>query len=174
METIITERLILRSPDNNDAQTLLKIHNDMATLKFNAMTKYEFAEMIRDIEREHDMMYCIELKNSNNVIGAVFTNTDRLRYRVNALSLSYYLDCRYYRNGYMYEALQAIIIKLFEQEIDIISARVFKENTASARLLEKLGFQYEGCLRMGVTGYQEIVHDDFFYSILKDEVNLTV
>lgn len=26
----------------------------------------------------------------------------------------------------------------------------------------------------GVTGYQEIVHDDFFYSILKDEVNLTV
>ncbi|MFQ7170835.1 MAG: GNAT family N-acetyltransferase [Thomasclavelia ramosa] len=48
----------------------------------------------------------------------------------------------------MYEALQAIIIKLFEQEIDI-SARVFKENTASARLLEKLGFQYEGCLRMG-------------------------
>lgn len=120
METIITERLILRSPDNNDAQTLLKIHNDMATLKFNAMTKYEFAEMIRDIEREHDMMYCIELKNSNNVIGAVFINTDRLRYRVNALSLSYYLDCRYYRNGYMYEALQAIIIKLFEQEIDII------------------------------------------------------
>ena len=174
METIITERLILRSPDNNDAQTLLKIHNDMATLKFNAMTKYEFAEMIRDIEREHDMMYCIELKNSNNVIGAVFINPDRLRYRVNALSLSYYLDCRYYRNGYMYEALQAIIIKLFEQEIDIISARVFKENTASARLLEKLGFQYEGCLRMGVTGCQEIVHDDFFYSILKDEVNLTV
>lgn len=165
METIITERLILRSPDNNDAQTLLKIHNDMATLKFNAMTKYEFAEMIRDIEREHDMMYCIELKNSNNVIGAVFINPDRLRYRVNALSLSYYLDCRYYRNGYMYEALQAIIIKLFEQEIDIISARVFKENTASARLLEKLGFQYEGCLRMGVTGYQEIIHDDFFYSI---------
>ncbi|MFQ8768866.1 MAG: GNAT family N-acetyltransferase, partial [Thomasclavelia ramosa] len=88
METIITERLILRSPDNNDAQTLLKIHNDMATLKFNAMTKYEFAEMIRDIEREHDMMYCIELKNSNNVIGAVFINPDRLRYRVNALSLS--------------------------------------------------------------------------------------
>ena len=40
METIITERLILRSPDNNDAQTLLKSHNDMATLKFNAMTKY--------------------------------------------------------------------------------------------------------------------------------------
>lgn len=51
---------------------------------------------------------------------------------------------------------------------------MFKENTASARLLEKLGCQYEGCLRMGVTGYQEIVHDDFFYSILKDEVNLTV
>ena len=83
------------------------------------------------------MMYCIELKNSNNVIGAVFINPDRLRYRVNALSLSYYLDCRYYRNGYMYEALQAIIIKCLLKKIDIISARVFKENTASGKVVRK-------------------------------------
>ena len=159
METIITERLILRSPDNNDAQTLLKIHNDMATLKFNAMTKYEFAEMIRDIEREHDMMYCIELKNSNNVIGAVFINPDRLRYRVNALSLSYYLDCRYYRNGYMYEALQAIIIKLFKQRL-ILSNKCLKKMLVCKGLLEKK-FQYEGSLNAFRMGAQlsEIVHD---------------
>lgn len=174
MKIIKTARLIIRNPNNNDIAALLKIHNAQATLQFNAMEKYTFADMAKDITNDHDNIYCLELADTNQVIGAIFVNQDYLRYRINAYSLSYYLDPHYYRNGYMFEALNAIIKFLFTQNIDVISARVFKENIASARLLEKLGFQYEGCLRMGVMGYQNIVHDDMLYSLLKNEVNLTV
>ena len=69
----------------------------------------------------------------------------------------------------MYEALKLIIKELFEQGIEVISARVFVDNTASKKLLIKLGFVLEGHLRRAVKGFQGIIYDDLLFSLLKDD-----
>ena len=69
----------------------------------------------------------------------------------------------------MYEALKLIIKELFEQGIEVISGRVFVDNTASKKLLIKLGFVLEGHLRRAVKGFQGIIYDDLLFSLLKDD-----
>ena len=89
---------------------------------------------------------------------------------MNSLTISYYLGEEYASKGYMTEALREIIRFTFEdRKAEVLSVRVFKENIASRRLVEKLGFVYEGCIRKCVKAYGDIVYDDMIYSILKEE-----
>ncbi len=49
------------------------------------------------------------------------------------------------RNGYMREALTAVLIHAFDTlELGRVEAGCLPENTASRRVLEKTGFKYEG------------------------------
>jgi ribosomal-protein-alanine N-acetyltransferase len=63
-------------------------------------------------------------------------------------SIGYELNRGYWRRGFMSEALSAIVTLGFEAVgLNRIEAVVMPENTASIRLLERLGFQSEGVLR---------------------------
>ena len=68
----------------------------------------------------------------------------------------------------MYESLKIVIDKLFEQGIEVISARVFEDNFASKKLLEKLGFELEGCLKKAVKDKHGIVHNDMLFALFKN------
>ncbi len=68
----------------------------------------------------------------------------------------------------MSEALNVVIDYLFDQGKEVISARAFVGNESSKRLLLKLGFVLEGCLRKAVKGYQGIIYDDLVFSLIKD------
>ncbi|MDF2487222.1 MAG: hypothetical protein K0R46_3390 [Herbinix sp.] len=167
-----TERLILRVAKPGDEEDLFEIRNSEFVLKYNCMkiiTKEELQEQItKDMESEDT--YCIELKESSKVIGKVDIDPDTLRYGVKALGLSYYLGEEYSSKGYMTEALKEMIRYAFEErQAEVLSVRLFKDNGASGRLAEKLGFVYEGCIRRGVKGHQDIIYDDMIYSILREE-----
>ena len=71
----------------------------------------------------------------------------------------------------MKEALSACITALFRDDpaLELVSARVFRGNTASERLLLSLGFTYEGCLRRCVRDDRGLVHDDMQFSLLREE-----
>ena len=89
---------------------------------------------------------------------------------MDSLCLSYYLAQAHAGKGYMTEALEAVLAYLFrERKPDVISARALSVNAASIGLLEKLGFVREGCLRRGVRGYGDVLHDDVLFSILKED-----
>lgn len=77
---------------------------------------------------------------------------------------------KYTEKGYMSEALNDFTDYIFSHtSTEMILARVFKENKDSAKLLERLHFTYEGCIRKCVKGYNDIIYDDLLFSLFKDE-----
>lgn len=162
-----SKRLILKKPELEDVDKILKIHNSDFVQRYNMMKIYDKDDMIKEIVEVGKNTYYLQLIDSKEIIGAIFIGKDYLRYHVASVCLSYYLDERYQRNGYMYESLKVVVDKLFKQEIKVISARVFEDNHASKKLLKKLGFELEGRLKEAVKDKQGIVHNDLLFALFK-------
>ena len=151
--TLETERLILRqlaAPDAQDSFLFLSDEENMRYYDPAPMTQLEQAE--QSIERhrrrfaQHEALrWGITLKGENRVIGNGGYSWDAANHLA---VLSYILSKHYWKQGIMTEALTAIIQFGFEHiHLHRIEAQVAYPNLASARLLEKLGFQEEGRLR---------------------------
>ncbi|MDL2287730.1 GNAT family N-acetyltransferase [Eubacteriales bacterium OttesenSCG-928-G02] len=109
----------------------------------------------------------ITLKSENKFIGTIgFSNIDLEN---NNAEIGYVLNPSYWGNGYMGEALEAVIRLTFDSlHIRRLQARIMEGNTASEKIMLKLGFKYEGTLRdyLLVKGeYRNIK----FYSLLETE-----
>lgn len=115
METIQTERLILRPPVLEDADALLPIRNSDFVFAFNPMKPMNQAQMREALNKGRERTVVLEKKEDNTVIGAFFWSEDKLRYRVSALCLSYYLAQQESGKGYMTETLQKMTELLFLQ-----------------------------------------------------------
>ena len=167
---LITERLILRSPKPEDAQSYCAIHNSEFVLRYNAMMPTNPERMEK---RFADPDYCndavfLEEKNSGALIGAIFLEEDDLRYGVASRGLSYFIREDHSRKGYMKEAMQGVIAWFFETEdLECISARAFAPNTASRALLRSLGFQENGIIPRCVKGYGDVIFDDVIHTLFR-------
>ena len=167
-----TERLLLRKASPLDLDDFMEMRNSEFVMKYNCMKPYTREQAMEQIEKDmqSEDAYYMELNTTGKVIGAIYLEPDSLRYQIDSLCISYYLreDCA--KMGYMSEALREIIRSVFEvRGAEVLAVRVFSDNVASRRLVEKLGFINEGCLRSCVKGYGDIIHDDMVYSIQKDE-----
>ena len=84
--------------------------------------------------------------------------------------LGYYIAEGYWGKGIMTEAVKQVCKYVFEKsDILRIYAEPFAYNTASCRVLEKAGFQYEGTLRNNAVKNGKVI-DMKMYSLLKEEV----
>ena len=168
---LITERMILRSPQPEDAENYCAIHNSEFVLRYNAMMPTTAEWMMQKFA---DDDYCketvfLEEKETGTLLGAVFLEEDDLRYGVDSKSLSYFIREDFSRKGYMKEAMRAILAWLFEtQKLECVSARAFAPNTASRALLKSLGFQENGIIPKCVKGYGNVVFDDVIHSLFKE------
>lgn len=160
-----TERLILRNGKQEDIHHFLGIRNSAFVLKYNAMEICDEEQLFKEISDN----FVLERKNDHKIIGFIGIEKDMLRYGVTSACISYYLDEKEAKHGYMNEALKSMLSYLFEQGIEIVGARVFVGNDASVSLLKKLGFTHEGTLRHAVQGYGGIIYDDQLFSLLKEE-----
>ncbi len=87
----------------------------------------------------------------------------------NTAEIGYDLSSKHHRKGYMSEALKEIIKYGFERlRLHKISAAVYVGNTASNKLLEKLGFQLEGVIR-DKHYFRGEYFDHNLYSLLETE-----
>lgn len=152
--TLETERLILRQLAATDAQDAFLFLSDEETMRYYdpaPMTELEqAAESIerhrRRFAQQEALRWGITLKGENRVIGNAGYSSWEAENRLAVLS--YILSKHYWNQGIMTEALTAIIQFGFEYiHVHRIEAQVAYPNLASARLLEKLGFQEEGRLR---------------------------
>lgn len=101
----------------------------------------------------------VVLHGSEDVIGTVLLSNFR---RAAIADLGYDLRPDYWGKGIMREALEKLLSFAFlELGLLRIQAYVRPENTASARLLEKLGFELEGLLKQA--GYHDT--QEGFYDI---------
>ena len=167
-----TQRLILRTPCQEDAQAYTAIHNSEFVLRFNAMAPTTVERMTVKFTDEEYIANTVflEEKVTGKLIGAIFLEEDDLRYGVESKALSYFLSEEYSRQGFMKEAMQAVLRCLFEQEkLECVSARAFAPNIASRALLRSLGFQENGILPRCVKGYGDVVFDDVIHTLLRED-----
>lgn len=166
---IRTERLLLRHPAVSDAEAYMRIHNSEFVLRYNAMEKQtlEKIETMFSSDCADTLLLCA--KTSGKVLGAVFLQEDSLRYGVDSVELSYFLDESATGNGFMREAMRGLISQLFADGKQCVASRVFVPNTASHKLLLSLGFHRDGVIPMCVKGYGGRIFDDTLYSVLAEE-----
>ena len=101
-------------------------------------------------------------------IGLVFKQDV---YRRSA-EIGYWLGEDFWNRGIATRAVKALSSYIFKQEqfdINRIYAGIFEYNTASARVLEKAGYQLEARLRKSVTKDDNTV-DELIYTMLKDDL----
>lgn len=172
---LVTERLRLRELKEADAPILLSIFSNPHTMKYygsERMTGMEEVEGMlmsfqKGFEQKQVFRFGIELKNTGELIGTCgFHNWAK---RVNRIEMGYELEQQKEGNGYMSEALSAIIPFAF-QELDVhrIGALIHPNNTSSRKLVKNLGFYEEGILRDYVFAGGEYM-DLIMHSLLKNE-----
>lgn len=105
---------------------------------------------------------------NNIVIGSISIFRQGNIHRQTA-ELGYYIAEEYWGKGIMTEAVKQICRYVFDKtDIVRIYAEPFANNTASCRVLEKAGFQYEGTLRRNAVKNGKVI-DMKMYSLLKEE-----
>lgn len=144
-----TERLILRPFTDSDVQDVFDCwesdpdvarymfwtsHNDIEK------TKEWIAFEIGQIEKDDWYRFALVLKENNELIGTALVYYEE---EVQCWEIGYNLGKKYWGKGYTTEAVKRVIEFAEELGITEIVGRYAKENPASGKVMEKLGFQYE-------------------------------
>ncbi len=150
MKKIETERLYLRRVVPEDTRSIYENWaNDPEVAKYvtwNAHTDISATEKFMEFiqgryENGEKYIYGMELKADGSLIGMieVVAFYDDM-YPV----IGYCSGRKWWGNGYMTEALKAVINKLFSDGYERIVIGAVKENIGSHRVIEKAGFTYTG------------------------------
>jgi RimJ/RimL family protein N-acetyltransferase len=175
LPVIKTSRLVLRWISEDDVDSLYEIFSDPRVMRYWSTTPLLDREAAAALQREiasgnlNESLWKwgVALADNSKLIGTctLFNlNLDNGR-----AEIGYALGRAYWGNGYMNEALKALIKHAFEVvKLRRLEADVDPRNTASIHTLERLGFQREGHLRERWHVGGEI-QDAFFYGLLKRE-----
>ena len=165
-----TDRLRLRAPTHDDAHALASARSCDFVMRYNLYRPSTAEEIVEELESFEHIV--IERRDTGELVGCISLRDDSLRYHIDSLEIQAWLAEKFAGQGYMTEALGALIPRLFsEREIDLLSARIMSGNTASVRLVERLGFRNEGCIRRAVRHYDGRVLDMLVYSICRSDLN---
>ncbi|KAF1030100.1 MAG: putative ribosomal N-acetyltransferase YdaF [Pseudomonas sp.] len=152
--SLTTPRLALRPPRAEDWRALFAIWSDAEAMRyfsFPAMTHAEqaierFEGLLRSSQAGEDLVCIVALPDTGEVIGTCdLFNVD---VQCRRAEIGFTLNRAYWGKGYMREAASAVIEHAFGSAgLRRIEADIDPRNTASAGLLERLGFVREGLLR---------------------------
>lgn len=150
-------RLYIRPVELSDAQALTDtINASLDTLrpwmpwaqgKVSLEAEKKFIEnAISEMFSNKSLTFCICLQGSHNIVGTVGThNIDWLNF---STAIGYWVASSHQGKGYASEATLLLLEYLFtDMNLYRVSASAALNNRASARVLEKLGFQFEGVRR---------------------------
>lgn len=176
-QKIETERIILRKIKISDAEDMFyNWANDCEVTKYVTWTPHESVEdtegvidfWLIDIDDIDVYRWCIVWKENAQVIGTI--DVVNLSEKLETAEIGYCLSRRYWGQGVMTEALQAVIDYLFSRVgLNRIIARHNTYNPASGRVMEKSGMIFEGVQRQAGKDNKGNYCDLAYYSILKEE-----
>jgi ribosomal-protein-alanine N-acetyltransferase len=151
---LTTPRLLLRPLVEADAQPLFEIFRDRAVTRYWSTPPWtEAAAAQAMIERDRKAMAAgeyIRLGLQRLDGGALIGNCTlfALNAQCRRAELGYVLGSTHWGQGYMHEALRALLGHAFTAlELNRVEADIDPRNEASARSLQRLGFAQEGYLR---------------------------
>jgi len=155
---LVTHRLILRSFEESDGEPLHEVRSDPEVGRYSnyhSNTEEETRGWLAET-LEYDRAHCgdparaynlaIILKAEGRLIGWIGIGRPSRPALPGELDFGYALSRRDWGQGYMTEAVQALLAFGFRT---LHAQRIFAEcqppNVASARVMEKAGMRYEGC-----------------------------
>lgn len=154
MPTLQTERLIIRPMRTSDSYDMYEYACREDVTEFLLWSPHPSVGYTREYLAYIEARYArgeffdwaIALAESGKMIGTVgFT---KIYPSHNSAEIGYVLNPEYHKQGIGYEAAKRIVDFGFnELELHRIEARFMKGNTASKRLMEKLGMTFEGYSR---------------------------
>ena len=173
MKIVESKRLILRQFQESDFNDFYEYGKDEKVGPSAGWAPHESEEESKKIFKSFknsEEVFAIYYKADKKVIGAVGFDPDRKRTIKKAFSIGYVLNSKYWGRGIMPEAAREVIKLLFtEKNACIVGVYHYPFNERSKRVIEKLGFTYEGRIRYSTKIYDGSIHDDLCYSMTKEE-----
>ena len=178
--TLETARLILRRFRPEDIEQIY--HNCWSDYDVWKWTNYAPMQSVDDVINVVEMFtekwlgayskpnrysWAIQLKATGEVIGRIggMHSDDQVK----QIELAYELGQKWWNQGLMTEAVQAVIDFLFKEVgYDRICADHASENPASGKVMQKCGMTYEGTSRQACKCNNGIF-DKVIYTILADD-----
>lgn len=173
--TLLSERLVLRPFNNDDAAVVQKLAGEpeIADTTLNIPHPYEDGMAEQWISQHRDwfqagtnVVFAVEFAESCQLIGAIGIAIER---DFNKGELGYWIGRPYWNNGYGTEAGRRILEYGFKELcLNRIAARHLARNPASGRVMRKLDMSHEGTLRQDTVKWGTF-EDLEIYSILRSE-----
>ncbi|MEO1536593.1 MAG: GNAT family protein [Pseudomonadota bacterium] len=153
---IDTERMVLRPPMHTDFRPWSDLRRQSAEFlqpwepswSADHLTRKGFVNRVywanRSIAQGTAVPLFLVRREDNCVIGAITLDNIR-RGPSQAGTIGYWIGAEFARQGFMQEALAAVVHYAFEVlDLSRIESACLPENAASRALLEKCGYKYEG------------------------------
>ena len=149
MRALTTERLILRALTADDTQKIFdNWASDPEVPKYMEWNAHENVEVTRhvvdmwldDYKNENCYRYVIVRKEDGEVMGMI----DVVKYIDGVPVVGYCSGKRFWGNGYMTEALKALLEELFGDGYEAVIIYAVNENIGSNRVIQKAGFRFVG------------------------------
>ncbi len=172
-KTLATGRLILRPPQASDADALFAMHSDPEVMRYfseppwqdPARAVQQIADDAAAFGKEEFFRFAITLQATGEYLGSCTLFAVHRQNR--RAEIGYALGRPYWGQGYMHEALTALLEYAFvERDLNRLEADIDPQNAGSANALLRLGFKQEGYLaERWIVGGQ--VSDSALYGLLR-------
>ncbi|ERI91982.1 acetyltransferase, GNAT family [Clostridiales bacterium oral taxon 876 str. F0540] len=176
METIETKRLILRDWSESDSSDLYEYGKDDRVGPNAGWPVHKSPEESKAVVKmfiEDNDCYAIVLKAENKVIGGIGMHNrkpDEALKELRQREIGYALNPAYWGNGYIPEAVEALIKYGFEKmDLDLIWCGHYDFNNKSKRVVEKCGFNYKFTRDVTMRLLGNKPTRELVYNIMKDE-----
>ena len=166
---LTTDRLLLRRFCRDDLMDLYEYLSDETVVAYEPYPAMDLSDTARELEERiaSDEMIAVVLKKTNKLIGNLYLGKRDFA----SAELGYVFNRQYWGQGYAAESCEAVIRKAFSEGIHRIYAECDPCNSASWKLLERLGLVREAHFRQNVYFWKDdtgnpIWKDTFVYSVL--------
>lgn len=166
-----TVRLRLRPYSENDIAELVSLIGTREVAATTLRIPHPYTEndakgFLAMAQEPGRLWLAVTLRADGCQIGGVGLRVDEQHSNA---ELGYWLGVPYWGQGYATEAAREMMRYGFQDlKLHRIFASHFGGNTASGRILQKLGMQHEGCQRKQIRKWDRFV-DSELYGILREE-----
>ena len=171
-----TERLVLRPYNDGDLESLHAVYSDAEVVRwlyYGPSTLEQSREKLArkiagsELSEEHGLSAAVQLRDGTYVGDAVLFY---FSVEHKTVEIGFSFDPRHQGKGYASEAARTLVDWAFSQGFHRVIGRLEPRNTASARVLEKLGMRREAHLveNEWVKGEWQ---SELVYAILEHEWN---
>lgn len=162
----------VRSWERRDRDAIVR-HANNRNVSINLRDRFPYPYTVNDARTWLDMVVGIKPETSfaiavaGEAIGGIgFTLQSDVGRR--SAEIGYWLGEEFWGRGITTDALKAVTNYAFANfDVCRIFAHVFEWNGASARVLEKAGYTFEGRLRKSVTKNGQTI-DQLMYAVIRD------